>query len=169
MSKRNLLVYVVRHDLRVSDNPILHHLASTSDHGFTHVLPLFVILPHQIEVSGFLKEGARSPYPEARSEVGRYWRCGPHRATFIAQSVWNLKDNLEKLGSDLTIRIGTYDEVLKTLIEGLRGKGFDVGGVWTIGEEGFEEKRDEKTLSETCSSLNVDFRAWVDEKYFIDE
>ncbi|KAI0379148.1 cryptochrome [Hypomontagnella monticulosa] len=169
MSKNNLLIYVVRHDLRVSDNPILHHLASTPDHGFTNVLPLFAILPYQIEVSGFLEEGAKSPYPEARSDLGRYWRCGPHRATFIAQSVWNLKDNLEKLGSDLTIRIGKYDEVLRTLINGLRGEGLEVGGVWTIGEEGFEEKRDEKTMSEICSSLNVDFRVWVDEKYFIDD
>ncbi|KAI2469703.1 cryptochrome [Annulohypoxylon bovei var. microspora] len=169
MSTSNILVYVVRHDLRVTDNPILHHLASTSDHGFTHVLPLFALLPHQIEVSGFLKEGEKSPFPEAKSEVGRYWRCGPHRARFIAQSIWNLKGNLEKLGNDLTIRIGPYDEVLKTLIDGLRRSELNVGGVWTIGEEGTEEKRDETVISETCSSLNVDFRIWVDEKYFIDD
>ncbi|KAI1457293.1 cryptochrome [Annulohypoxylon moriforme] len=169
MSTSNILVYVVRHDLRVSDNPILHHLASTSDHGFTHVLPLYVLLPHQIEVSGFLKDGAKSPFPEAKSEVGRYWRCGPHRARFIAQSVWNLKGNLEKLGNDLTIRIGPYDEVLKKLVEGLRQNELNVGGVWTIGEEGTEEKRDETAISETCSSLSIDFRIWVDEKYFIDD
>ncbi|KAI0885982.1 cryptochrome [Annulohypoxylon maeteangense] len=169
MSTSNILVYVVRHDLRVSDNPILHHLASTSDHGFTHILPLCVLLPHQIEVSGFLKQGIKSPFPEAKSDVGRYWRCGPHRARFIAQSFWNLKDNLEKLGNDLTIRIGPYDEVLKTLIEGLRQNELTVGGVWTIGEEGTEEKRDETAISETCSSLGVDFRTWIDEKYFIDD
>ncbi|KAI2779840.1 cryptochrome [Daldinia loculata] len=169
MSANNVLVYIIRHDLRVSDNPILHHLASTIGHGFTHLLPLFVLLPHQLEVSGFLKEGGKSPFPEAKSEVGRYWRCGPYRAAFIAQSIWNLKDNLEKLGSDLTTRIGTYDGVLKTLIDGLRLKGLSVGGVWAIGEEGYEEKRDEKLISETCSSLGVDFRTWVDEKYFIDD
>ncbi|KAI1374914.1 cryptochrome [Hypoxylon crocopeplum] len=169
MSTGNTLVYIVRHDLRVSDNPILHHLASTSDHGFTHVLPLFVLLPHQIEVSGFLKEGSQSPFPEAKSKVGRYWRCGPHRAKFIAQSIWNLKENLEKLGSDLTIRIGTYGEVLKSLIDGLRQDGLNVGGVWAIEEEGYEEKRDEKNIEDTCSSLGVDFRKWVDEKYFIDD
>ncbi|KAI1101199.1 cryptochrome [Jackrogersella minutella] len=169
MSMRNILVYIVRHDLRVSDNPILHHLASTSSHGFTHVLPLYVLLPHQLEVSGFVKEGIKCPFPEAKSEVGHYWRCGPHRARFIAQSVWNLKDNLEKIGSDLTIRIGTYDGVLKTLVEGLRENEHKVGGVWTIGEEGSEEKRDEKLISETCSSLDIDFRIWDDEKYFIDD
>ncbi|KAI1140720.1 cryptochrome [Hypoxylon sp. FL0543] len=169
MTSSKVLVYVIRHDLRVSDNPILHHLASTSDHGFTHVLPLFVLLPHQIEVSGFLKEGAKSPFLEAKSQVGRYWRCGPHRAKFIAESIWTLKDNFEKLGSELTLRIGTYDEVLKTVVDGLRQSEFNVGGVWTIGEEGYEEKRDEKALSDTCSSLGIDFQLWVDEKYFIDD
>ncbi|KAI1411437.1 cryptochrome [Hypoxylon sp. FL1857] len=169
MSTSNVLIYIIRHDLRVSDNPILNYLATTSEHGFTHILPLFVLLPHQIEVSGFLKEGTQSPFPEARSEVGRYWRCGPHRAKFIAESIWNLKDNLEKLGSELTIRIGTYDEVLKSLVHGLKQSELNVGGVWAIGEEGYEEKRDENAMSEACSSLNVDFQLWVDEKYFIDD
>ncbi|XXH05867.1 hypothetical protein Hte_012308 [Hypoxylon texense] len=169
MSTDNVLIYIVRHDLRVSDNPVLYHLASTPDHGFTHILPLHVLLPHQIEVSGFLKEGTQSPFAEARGEVGRYWRCGPHRAKFIAQSIWNLKENLDKLGSDLTIRIGRYDDVLKTLIGGLRDNDIKVGGVWTIEEEGFEEKRDEKTITKTCSGLGVDCRVWVDEKYFVDD
>ncbi|KAI1779390.1 cryptochrome [Hypoxylon cercidicola] len=169
MSTSNVLIYIVRHDLRVSDNPILHHLASTSDHGFTHILPIHVLLPHQIEVSGFLREGAQSPFAEARSEVGRYWRCGPHRAKFIAQSIWSLKGSLEKLGSDLTIRIGMYDDILKTLIGGLRENEINVGGVWAIGEEGFEEKRDEKVISKTCSSLDVNLQIWVDEKYFVDD
>ncbi|KAI1079584.1 cryptochrome [Whalleya microplaca] len=169
MSARNVLIYLVRRDLRVSDNPILHHLASTPDHGFTHVLPLFVVLPHQMEVSGFLKEGNKSPFPEARSAVGGYWRCGPHRAKFIAQSIWNLKDNLEKLGNGLTIRIGKYDQVLTKIVDGLRQKDLDVGGVWTIGEEGTEERQDEKAVSEACSSLKIDFKLWVDEKYFVDD
>ncbi|KAI2617072.1 cryptochrome [Hypoxylon sp. NC1633] len=169
MSQGNVLVYIVRHDLRVSDNPILHHLSSSSDHGFTHLLPVLVLLPHQIEVSGFLREGTQSPFPEAKSEVGGYRRCGPHRAKFMAQSIWNLKTNFEKLGSDLTIRIGTYGGVLKTLIDGLRQDGLDVGGVWAIGEEGYEEKQDERLISETCSNLDVGFQIWVDEKYFIDD
>ncbi|KAI1800877.1 cryptochrome [Daldinia bambusicola] len=169
MSTNNILIYIIRHDLRVSDNPILHHLASTPGHGFSHLLPLVVLLPHQVEVSGFLTEGSKSPFPEAKSEIGRYWRCGPHRATFIAQSIWNLKDNLKQLGSDLTIRIGTYDRVLKLLVDGLRAKGVEVGGIWAIEEEGYEEKRDEKCISEACSGLGINFQKWVDEKYFIDD
>ncbi|CAJ2503850.1 Uu.00g112440.m01.CDS01 [Anthostomella pinea] len=169
MSESSVLIYMVRRDLRVSDNPILHHLASSSDHGFTHLLPVFVLPPHQIEVSGLLKEGTTSPYPEARSEVGRFWRCGPHRVKFIAQSIWNMKDNLTKLGNDLTIRVGRHDEVLKDIVDGLGQNGHNVKAVWMIGEEGYEEERDQKTMARTCSKLDIDLRIWVDEKYFIDD
>ncbi|KAJ2977055.1 hypothetical protein NUW58_g7925 [Xylaria curta] len=151
MTDTNVLIYVVRHDLRVADNPILHHLASSPNHGFTHLLPIHIIPPHQIEVSGFLKDGEISPFPEARSEVAHFWRCGPHRARFIAQSLWNMKDNLSKLGNDLTLRVGPP------------------GAVWMISEEGYEEERDEKRVAEACSTLGIDLRVWMDEKYFIDD
>ncbi|KAI8632969.1 cryptochrome [Xylariaceae sp. FL1651] len=169
MSGPKVLIYIVRHDMRVTDNPILDHLASSSDHGFTHVLPVHIIPPRQIEVSGFLKDGTQSPFPEARSQVGRFWRCGPHRVRFIAQSIWNLKENLSKLGNDLTLRIGKPYDVLKSLVEGLREHQKSVSAVWMIAEEGYEEEQDEKSVSEVCSSLGIDLRVWVDEKYFIDD
>src|SRR4051812_20077249 len=79
MSDSKLLIYLMRRDLRVSDNPILHSLATEKDHGFTHLLPLYVFPAQQVEVSGFIHaEGKKSPYPEARSQVGGFWRCGPH-------------------------------------------------------------------------------------------
>ncbi|KAH9888674.1 DASH family cryptochrome [Xylariomycetidae sp. FL2044] len=169
MSATKVLIYLIRRDLRVSDNPILHHLASAPDHGFTHILPVFVLPPHQCEVSGFTAPGTESPYPEARSEVGRFWRCGPHRIKFIAQSVWNMKENLGTLGIDLIIRIGQLDTVATAIVQGLRQKQYDVGAVWMIEEEGYEEKRAEKDISAACKSLGADFKAWVDEKYFIDD
>ncbi|KAK5633934.1 hypothetical protein RRF57_009648 [Xylaria bambusicola] len=169
MSEVNAVIYLVRHDMRVKDNPILDRLASSKDHGFTHLLPLHIIPPTQVEVSGFLKDGTRSPYPEARSEVGRFWRCGPHRARFIAQSIWNLKDNLTKLGNDLNIRIGKSDELLKDLVNGLKEQEIRVAAVWTIAEEGYEEEREEKNLKEACSDLGIELEMWVDEKYFIDD
>ncbi|KAI0020048.1 DASH family cryptochrome [Xylariomycetidae sp. FL0641] len=169
MSTTNVLIYFVRRDMRVADNPILHQLASSPDHGFTHLLPVFVIPPHQIEVSGFVKDGATSPYPEARSEVGRYWRCGTHRVKFIAQSVWNMKENLARLGSGLIVRIGRHEEVLKTLIDGLAENDFKVGATWMIEEEGYEEGRDVKTVTKVCQDNDVDIRVWTDEKYFVDD
>ncbi|KAI0965024.1 cryptochrome [Xylaria arbuscula] len=169
MQEANAVIYLVRHDMRVADNPILDRLASSSDHGFAHLLPVHVIPPHQMEVSGFLKDGAESPFPEARSEVARFWRCGPHRARFISQSLWNLKENLVKLGTDLTIRIGRPADIVKTLVEGLKQQAIKVGSVWMISEEGYEEERDQKSVAEACSSLGIDLEIWVDEKYFIDD
>ncbi|RYP69974.1 hypothetical protein DL771_005765 [Monosporascus sp. 5C6A] len=169
MVESNVLIYLVRRDMRVSDNPILHRLSTSSDHGFTHLLPLFVFLPQQIEISGLLRDGHESPYPEAKSALGRFWRCGPHRAKFIAKTVWNLKENLEKLGSDLTIRAGALETVLRSIIGKLREKQFNVGAVWMVEEEGDEEKKNEAALAEVCSTAGIDLHVWLDEKYFIDD
>ncbi|RYC65591.1 hypothetical protein CHU98_g671 [Xylaria longipes] len=130
MQDANVLIYIVRHDLRVGDNPILHRLASSADHGFTHLLPVHIIAPYQIEVSGFLKDGETSPFPEARRRP---------------------------------------EEVLKALVEGLKQHQQKVSAVWMIGEEGYEEERDEKSVAEACSALGVNLQIWVDEKYFIDD
>ena len=168
MAESNVLIYLIRRDLRVSDNPILHRLA-TSDHGFTHLLPLYVFPPHQMEISGLLKDGRSSPYPKAKSAIGGFWRCGPHRAKFVAQSVWNMRENLETLGSTLTMRAGAFDEVLRGVVGKVRQKQMKVGAVWMVEEEAQEEKRDEASVSEVCSQEDIQFQLWPDEKYFIDE
>ncbi|TGJ88101.1 hypothetical protein E0Z10_g704 [Xylaria hypoxylon] len=169
MDDSNVVIYLMQHDLRVADNPILDFLASSGNHEFTHFLPVFIIPPRQIEVSGFLQDGTESPFPEARSEIAHFWRCGPHRARFIAQSVWNLKQNLVKLGSDLAIRIGKPGEVVKGLVEGLETHQKRVSAVWMTGEEGYEEEQDQKSIADACLTLGINHKVWVDEKYFIDD
>jgi deoxyribodipyrimidine photo-lyase len=169
MSASNILIYLVRRDLRVSDNPILHHLSTTSDHRFTHLLPVYVFASHQIEVSGFIKDGSKSPYAEAKSCVGRFWRCGPHRAKIITSSVWDMKKSMEELGSGLVIRAGQYGDILKALLSGLQEDNHKVGAVWITADEGVEEKRDEKALAAVCADSGIEFKVWADEKYFIDE
>lgn len=165
----NVLIYLIRHDLRVSDNPILHKLASTPDHGFTHLIPLLSMIPQHLEISGFLKAGATSPYPEARSQIGGFWRCGPHRAKFIGESILNMKSNLSNHGSELTIKVGKPSDVLERLVEVLHKGQWKAGAVWMIKEEGVEEESDEKSVSEVCSKLGIDLQVWTDEKYFVDE
>lgn len=169
MSNPNVLIYLLRKDLRVSDNPILHHLATASDHGFTHLLPVFVFPAHQIEISGFIRDGSKSPYPEARSQTGNYWRCGPHRAKFIGEAVWNLKESLESLGSGLVLRVGKHGEVLQHILEGLKSKDHKVGAVWMVGEESVEERREQSEVAAICEKHSAEFRLWTDEKYFVDE
>ena len=155
----------------MGDNPVLHSLVDNKDHGFTHLLPLYVFAAQQVEVSGFITtDGCKSPYPEARSQIGAFWRCGPHRAKFLAESVWDLKGGLEKIESGLAIRVGMVDEVVKDLIEGFQKTGGSkVSAVWMTSEEGVEEKREERSTEKICDKAGVDFQLWQDEKYLIDE
>ena len=163
MSSRipRILLYVLSRDARLSDNPAFHaaslHVARpnssrtssngdrrhrddslTSEHGsanFTHLLPVYVFPPNQIEVSGFLSSPSdKSPYPEARSEVARVWRTGPHRD-------WYSQNEHE-------------------------GK---ISGVWMTDDDNTEEKTEVASVRKLAEQHGVDFKAWSDEKYFIDE
>lgn len=167
MPDSKLLVYLVRRDLRVSDNPILHALATTKDNSFTHLLPLYVFSAQQLEISGFLKGGeGRSPYREARSQVGGFWRCGPHRAKFLAECVDDFKTGLEKVDSGLCIRVGMPEKIINDI---LTKSDLKVGAVWMVAEEGVEENREEVAVRSACREADVEFKLFNDEKYLIDE
>ena len=169
MAAGKLLVYLLRRDLRVADNPILHHLATTKDHGYTHLLPVFVFPSQQNEISGFLKDGEKSPYPQAVSQVGGFWRCGPHRSKFLAQAVWDMKETLERIDSGLVVRVGSISDVLQHLITDWQGQETNVGGVWMTEEVSWEESQDNKAVESICTEKGIDFQLWPDEKYFVDE
>ncbi|KAI9163464.1 putative cryptochrome DASH [Paramyrothecium foliicola] len=169
MTRDKILIYLLRRDLRLADNPILHHLATTPDHGFSHLLPIFVFPHHQVEISGFLKDGAKSPYPPAVSQVGKFWRCGPHRAKFLAHSVWDLKTNLEEVGSGLVLRVGSTSDVLKNVFQHLKDKREEIGAVWMTEEKSSEEIDEQTALAAVCAEHKVEFKLWQDEKYFIDD
>ncbi|KAI6373116.1 hypothetical protein MCOR25_003515 [Pyricularia grisea] len=169
MAPRNVLIYLFRKDLRVSDNPILHTLATQKDHGFTHLLPVYIFPSNHVEISGFISDKSeKSPYPEARSKVSGYWRCGPYRAKFISQAVWDVKKSLEKINSGLLLRLGSFQDVVEGLLDGLKARG-DACSVWMVGEEGLEEIQDEISVSNVCKTRGFDFKKLVDEKYFIDD
>jgi deoxyribodipyrimidine photo-lyase len=165
-----VLIYLLRRDLRVSDNPIFHHLVQDKDHGFTHLLPLYVFSAKQIEVSGFIAGDEENPYPEAKSSIGRFWRCGRHRAKFLAESVWDLKEGLEGVGSGLEIRVGMLGEVVEKTLNELQDKNHvKVGAVWMTAEETAEEKEEESDVKAACENAGVEFKLWQDEKYLLDE
>jgi deoxyribodipyrimidine photo-lyase len=183
MSSPKILVYLLRRDLRLSDNPVFHELCKLYSSGtqakFTHLLPLYVFPADQIEVSGFLtpsKDGQvpESPFPEARSAVGGYWRCGPHRAKFMAQSVWDLKQSLLAVGSDLLIRAGRSHEVVRDLLQQLEEKkdgsfNGEVIGLWMTGEVTAEEVTEEQKVRRVLQEKEKEFKIVTDEKYFLDE
>lgn len=175
MPGQRVLIYLLRRDLRVADNPVFHEigkLASQSQTPFTHILPLYIFPAQQIETSGFIQGDSKSPYPEARSEVGKFWRCGPHRAKFLAESVWDLKQDLESRGSGLVIRTGMLGDVVKDLLskyEEQKKDEISIAGLWMTQEEGVEEKREERDVRKAVEASGHDFKLWLDEKYYIDE
>ena len=168
-----VLIYLLRRELRLADNPIFHELArlnSQSQRPFTHLLPVYVFPAQQVEVSGFLEEGKRSPYKEARSSVGGFWRCGRLRAKFVAESVWDLKKDLEDISSGLEIRVGTAQDVVRSIVDGLREQqDVELHGLWMTSEEGWEEKQEEKAVEKIMDEIKAEFKLWTDEKYYVDE
>lgn len=168
-----ILVYILRRDLRVADNPIFHEIAkqaNQSQRPFSHLLPIYVFPANQVEVGGFVADSSKtSPYPEARSQVAGFWRCGPLRAKFLAESVWDTKKELRDLGSDLVLRAGTVKDVVKNVLQSLQQNDLTVSALWMTGEEGEEEQREERAVSKLCSQFGVKYNQWKDEKYFIDE
>ncbi len=87
----------------------------------------------------------------------------------MAESVWDLKKSLGKVGSGLEIRVGMAGQVIKDLLEGFRKQDTEVAGVWMTDEEGFEEKKEERDVKKVAQNADTEFKLWTDEKYFIDE
>ena len=180
-SASKIVIYLLRRDLRTADNPILNEVSrlyQQSQHPFTHFLPIYIFSADQVEVSGFLKDQSQeSPYPEARSYVGGFWRCGPHRAKFLAESVWDLKKQLQDLESGLEIRVGRPQDVLREFLKSFKETSSDqtsessaeISGIWVTAEEGTEEKKEEKELRSIAEESGIEFKLWQDEKYLIDE
>lgn len=195
-----ILLYILRRDARLSDNPVFHAASQqlkrqkskspprpdrrsrddslTSEHGgthFTHLLPVYVFPHNQIEIAGFLKNPSdQSPYPEARSQVAKIWRTGPHRAKFIADGVWDLKTQLENLncGSGLEMRVGSIGDVVSDILDWYkkdRNNRGEVTGVWITDDDGTEEREDQRILRRITRKHDVDFKVWDDEKYFVDD
>jgi len=175
MSKASrVLIYLLRRDLRLADNPIFHEIGrlnGQSQKPFTHLLPVYIYPAEQIEVSGFLSSSSeKSPYPEARSVAGNFWRCGRLRSKFIAESVWDLKKDLEKAGSGLAIRVGHFQDVVKSILDAFRDRDdIEVHGLWMTREEGWEEKQQERHVERVLEAEEIQFKLWKDEKYFVDE
>lgn len=169
-----VLIYLLRRDLRLADNPVFHEIArlnSQSQKPFSHLIPLYVFPAEQIEVSGFLSsDSERSPYKEARSQVGGFWRCGRLRSKFLAESVWDLKKDLQGIGSDLEIRVGAVQDAVRSIVDGFKEQSdVEVHGVWMTGEEGWEEKQQEKHIKRIMDREGREFELFTDEKYYVNE
>jgi deoxyribodipyrimidine photo-lyase len=113
-----------------------------------------------------------SPYPKACSKESGFWRCGPHRVKFLAESVWDLKESLEDIGNGLIIRVGMVRDVVRDIIDHVESKSgadIEVGGVWMTADEGIEEKEEQEEVQRLVEERKREFRLFRDEKYLVDE
>ncbi|EPQ29915.1 uncharacterized protein PFL1_02588 [Pseudozyma flocculosa PF-1] len=163
---RNVLIAVLRNDLRLHDHPIFHYCAEPTPSGakfkqpVTHVLPVYVWDQRQVEVGGFPgiqkadKQGGglgQQQYAKTR-ELG-LWRCGVHRVKFVNNSVFDLRDRLRKKGCDLAMYAGTPEAIVPGLIRAIRNTGDTVEAVWMGKEVNTEEVNVEKRLQRILDDL----------------
>ena len=81
---RNILIALLRADLRLHDHPIFSACSSSSSalSNVTHVLPIYIFDQQYMEVGaipGMDKGDGPGGSEGARTRVGGFWRCGSHR------------------------------------------------------------------------------------------
>ncbi|PWN46339.1 cryptochrome [Ceraceosorus guamensis] len=158
---RNVLLAVLRNDLRLHDHPIFSLCSDPSPakapfkKDITHVLPIYVFDQGRIEVGGLpgLKKAGKGE--EARTRTGQFWRCGEHRTRYLTNSVFDVRDSLRSRNSDLSIWAGLPEVVVPRVVEALQKRGDSVEGVWMSKEINTEEVTTEKRLGQALSKLGV--------------
>lgn len=60
-------------------------------------------------------------------------------------------------------------QVINDLLEAFKNESSEVAGVWMTDEEGVEEKREERDVKRVAEDAGIDFKLWIDEKYYVDE
>ena len=89
------LIYWLRHDLRLHDNPVLAALPAATD----ALLPVYCIDPDYFGPDAYLG------LP----------KVGPHRMAFLLASLADLRASYAALGSDIHVVVGRAAEMLPAL------------------------------------------------------
>lgn len=173
MSEERVVIYLVRRDLRVADNHILHLLSRhniNDECSYTHLLPVYVLPPDQVETSGLLKNGERSPYPRAVSENSGVWKCGLHRVKFLAEAIWDMKERLEELDNGLIIRVGRFYDILESIFKHYSSdkSGPQISSVWIARGHTPEQISEQQEVYTACYNFGIDYVKFRDREPFVD-
>ncbi|MFT5619128.1 MAG: deoxyribodipyrimidine photo-lyase [Arenicella sp.] len=139
----NIIVWF-RNDLRLEDNVTLFKASEKSK----NIIPVYCFDPNQFGVTslGFPKTGS-------------------FRTKFLLESVMNLKESLQAIGSDLLIRVGEPQDVILELAKNLRVK-----SVFASKEITSEEVGVEKALENALFSEQIDLELiWQSTLYHIED
>jgi deoxyribodipyrimidine photo-lyase len=111
--KPRIHIALFRNDLRLHDQPLLHAALRASP---THLLPLYVFDPRQIDLTALNGRPGLGPFEPARTWHFELPRCAPYKAKFLVESVLALQKSLREQKSDLLIRYGEPEVVVPGLV-----------------------------------------------------
>ncbi|XP_075507245.1 LOW QUALITY PROTEIN: blue-light photoreceptor PHR2-like, partial [Primulina tabacum] len=141
---RRASVVWFRNDLRVHDNECL----AAANNNSMSVLPVYCFDPRDYgkSTSGFNK-------------------TGPYRATFLIESVSDLRKNLQSRGSDLVVRIGRPETVLLELVKAVGAE-----AVYVHKEVSNDEVKAEEKIEEVMKDEGVELNSfWGSTLYHLDD
>ncbi|GER24727.1 gamma-tubulin complex component 4 homolog [Striga asiatica] len=129
---RRAAVVWFRNDLRVHDNECL----SAANDDSLSVLPVYCFDPRDY----------------GKSSSG-FDKTGPYRATFLIESVTDLRKNLQDRGSDLVVRIGRPESVLLEVVKAVGAE-----AVYMHREVSHEEVKAEEKIEEVMKDEGVEVK-----------
>ncbi|XP_059625664.1 blue-light photoreceptor PHR2 [Cornus florida] len=133
-----------RNDLRVHDNECLNSATNES----MSVLPLYCFDPRDY----------------GKSSSG-FDKTGPYRATFLIESVSDLRKNLQARGSDLVVRIGKPETVLVEL-----AKAIGADAVYAHREVSHDEVKAEEKIEQAMKDESVEVKYfWGSTLFHVDD
>ncbi|XP_051142313.1 blue-light photoreceptor PHR2-like [Andrographis paniculata] len=141
---RRVAVVWFRNDLRIHDNECL----TTANNECLSVLPVYCFDPRDY----------------GKSSSG-FDKTGPYRATFLIESVSDLRKNLQARGSDLVVRVGMPENVLLEMAKAVRA---DV--VYMHREVSRGEVKEEEKIGEIMKDEGVEVKYfWGSTLYHLED
>lgn len=124
MSK-SIAICLFRNDLRIHDNPILHHAQKSIAN---YILPVYIFDPQFFDIS-------RIPGLSEKHEPPTTWfyklpRNSNNRVKFVMEAVSDLQASLKRRGSDLCVQFGKPDVVLGRIVDRLVQDGYQIQGLY---------------------------------------
>ncbi|KAK0540133.1 hypothetical protein OC842_000615 [Tilletia horrida] len=171
-SKGNVLIALLRNDLRVHDHPIFHvasskggqqqqqHSPLTASLRFsqpiTHLLPVYVLDPVFVPLSGLsnLPAAIAQQAPEPKTRTLSLWRTSPHRLSYLAHSLADLAQTLQGKGSALHVYAGRSERVISHLVKRIEADGYRVEGVAMTKEVNSEELRTQSRVRKALEAAS---------------
>ncbi len=123
-----------RNDLRVHDHEPLYRAIETH----APIVPIYCFDPRQFSKTAY-------GFP----------KTGPFRAQFLLESVANLRQSLQNLGSNLIIKIGKPESILPQIAQQV-----NAWAIYFHQEVTAEEIAVETALSQAVKSLNIDIKSF---------